>query len=281
MNYVSYVTGEEYYKNYCKPFINSIYSNDLDGNKLFLYVSNISKETILETTEKFGDFVKFLSIPDFFGNEFWSKMAMQSYCFAHFLENISSSEDVNCLIDCDTIILKKIYPHIKNINFDIALTVYEKPHNTPYGDVSLFPNGKNRFNAGVIFTKGKKSLSFFYELAGRLIFYTATRHRHVYPHAELLGPQQSTIGLMLFGKELELSFDNNLKYSGLNFSFLPCSEFNETESIGVVGDKVKILHLKGGWRKLIPLPDWESVKNTPRRKEWSESIYQEWEKYRW
>lgn len=281
MNYVSYVSGNEYFNNYCKPFINSLFLNDKDKNQLFIYYADVNENFLKEVNDKFGKFVIFINIQDFFGKEFWSKMVIQTYCFAHFLENIAKEEDISCLIDCDTIILKKIEDDLLDIKFDIALTCYEKPHNTPYGDVSSFPSGGQRFNAGVIFTKGIKATSFFYELSGRLIFYAITNHDQVYPNSALLGPQQSTIGLMLFGKSLKTDFTKPIEFNGLNFKFLPCRIYNETESIGDISDDVKILHLKGGWRNLIPKPDWSKVENSSRRKEWSEKIYEKWRKYKW
>lgn len=281
MNYVTYVSGDEYFENYCKTFINSIHTNDKEQNKIFIYYADVSLERIEKTIDRFKDFLTFISIQDFFGKEFWSKMVIQTYCFAHFLENIAKKEELNCLIDCDTIVLKKTKEDLIDHDFDIALTVYDQPHKTPYGDVSSFPNGGQRFNAGVIFTKGRKPASFFYELAGRLIFYSLTRNELVYPNSALLGPQQTTIGIMLFGKNLKTDFNSSINHNDLKFKFLPCRIYNETESIGNIPEDVKILHLKGGWRNLIPDPDWEKVKNTPRRKEWSEKIYNKWKKYRW
>lgn len=290
INFVTYCMGNDFAKNYLGPFIQSLIDIYRDNFNLVLTYSNVKNEEL----DKIENKVKNLTLIESINGHL--KRAPSTP--AHKIEeswtpsvNMLGEGEKITLIDCDTIVIKPI-DHFFDLDFDLGYTFY-KDHVTPYGDVSKTSKGNNRINTGVMLCKNSNALKKFFKEYLRV---TAAFLRGGSPLAnEFMATDQDSLMWMLSeeGKNWERPYSDliNLKWLAkyeneqnktyeLKVKTFSCKELNEPESIGKPTEETHIIHYKGGWRAIIPEPNWEQLnknKNKGARTEQNSlALYEIW-----
>lgn len=198
-------------------------------------------------------------------------------------------------LDADTVVRRDLTEFFGH-QFDVAYTYYEN-HVTPYGDRTLTRNGYKRLNSGVVLARLSTPPSSFLQEWSLLVARVSERGSPL--KGEFKGEDQDTLALLLgaqlkrrhvlFGRKEVVGYSpGNPKLVGVRGSLyllrgFPCSELNEPESIGdITANAAAVFHYKGGWRHILPEPDWEEVaRRCPTRaKDNSLAQYELWRRLR-
>lgn len=290
INFVTYCMDNDTFQfseNYLGPFIQSLIDIYKDDFHLTLTHSNVKNEqldkvknkvknlTLVESTK--GHLKQNPLIPAHKIEESWTPT----------LDKLGEGERI-VLIDCDTVIIKPI-DRFFDFDFDLAYTFY-KDHFAPYGTPSMMKTskGRNRINTGVMLCKNSDPLKKFFQEYLRRVenFLDAGSPLG----GEFLATDQDALMWMLSngGLDWERPYLDliNLEWSAiyendqaktykLKVKTFSCKELNEPESIGEPTEETHIIHYKGGWRDVIPKPNWNKPKGI-RTKENSLPFYNIW-----
>jgi hypothetical protein len=270
MTIIIYCYGEDYYKNYLTACLQSIL--DVYGNKinLSIIISNISYSSINDLKRKIP-WAKIL-----YGNAITIGAHEDSAAqkinngWITALKTVKNGEKI-LFIDADTVLLKKIDNYFEK-DFDIGYTYY-KDHSTPYGETSFTPNGFNRINTGVMLVKKSiKVVEFFIEYAKLTNEFLINGS----PYKKEFGAfdQDALVWFLCNGNLKNISHPKAI-YKEIVFFGFKCNELNECESVPL-STNTHIIHYKGGWRKIIPDGDWDSVLKTPREEKNGKEFYNIW-----
>jgi len=274
MTIIIYCYGEEYYKNYLTACLQSIL--DIYGSKINISIilSSISIQSINYIKRKIP-WVRILNGIDISTGAHEDIAAQKiNNGWIPALKTIKNGEKI-IFLDADTILVKNIDNYFEK-DYDIGYTYY-KDHFTPYGDTSFTPKGYNRINTGVLLVnKSEKVVEFLLEYA----MLTNEFLRNGSPFSKEFGAydQDALIWLLCNGNLNNISHPQT-RYKEIKLFGFKCSELNECESVQL-SKNTHIVHYKGGWRKIIPKGNWDSVINTPREEKNSRELYNIWyEKY--
>ena len=141
INFIFYINGEEYLKNFLYPCIQSIFDIYNKNCEIYVGYSNCN-------TEKLNNISNVHLVPVDNNNK--DPAAKINSGWLPVLGKIKNNENI-AFLDADTILIKDISHFFEN-DFDIAYTYYLN-HHTPYGNRSFTRSGFNRINTGVMLAK--------------------------------------------------------------------------------------------------------------------------------
>ena len=271
INFIFYINGEEYLKNFLHPCIQSIFDIYNKNCKIYVAYSNCNPYILKDISN-----IHLFSV----NNNNKNPAAKINSGWLPVLGKIKNNENI-AFLDADTILIKDISHFFEN-DFDIAYTYYSN-HNTPYGDQTFTKSGYNRINTGVILGKNNKRLKEFFNNYSKTVL-------NFFKNGSPLRNEFMSIDQDALMWELIAQNPNNLQNFQHTSRYISdalvhpftCAELNDPES-RPVNDETHIIHYKGAWRKIIPDGDWEfasRVCNAARKKENSLEQYLIWkEKY--
>jgi hypothetical protein len=167
-----------------------------------------------------------------------ARASKKTYLWWQLLENSVSYGDNAVFLDIDTIIVKSPFE------------VFESE-----GDLALTRKlGKWSLNTGVIFVKKSSStLDFFREWNTSTENIIRSKNLNSIAEAQNGGADQHSLIKLLKVSNSITDFSIGSTYSKefrIQIRFLPCSRYNETESVPL-NNELMIIHFKAGWHKIL------------------------------
>lgn len=219
-------------------FLHSIHKTEKDYSGTVIYQNLIANElqNIKNAYPKIKFFKSKYSISNYTTSIERIPLKLKFWCEFFELQTTPNNQII-CLCDCDTLILKPIENTLQDKNFDLIFTW--KEHKFP-------------INTGVIIVKNSTKIFEFFKLWLNNIEKIIPNKKEVLRTASKFGAIDQFVLLDLMEPStFESKFIRPYSFGDLTFFPQPCSIYNEVFAIDPLNCKTVIVHYKTSWHPLL------------------------------